>query len=549
MTDTSCFEGTARPAIWRVARSLFFGALLAAPLATDAQSVSAIDIKTLTFLKSTGLQLKIPGGSSAMTLPAPSAQSPQGTAAADTRYSAYALWQHDQVEGVWRDSAGNLMIISRMDIAAPSDYKALITRGNYEKGLPQRKLPSWGQPDIQKWMAAFAQSKELPTATTLRGYRELKEVYEFDLHRPDFNVLAYAFRVNSSAGQLWYMAGFTFSNKHDLEATRKELRTQFLPSLDQGPVPNRNRNRQNLKGNTRTGAAAGADRFTDARQQAINSIRNMDKWWYINTRNYIVLSDFKDKKLAEKLEEELERLRTTYMRLMPPRAAMNQVGVVRVFSDAVEYAAYVPPQVATSIGVWVPGRKELIIRGAYWYGDRVAKETLMHTVYHEAFHQYMHYAYPGTDPHVWYSEGMAELCAGIEYDRLQMNVRELDYRVDPVLKLIKEDRVDFERLTTMTQQQFYTPGQTTPLENYALSWALVYFIEKGAEGASKARYTRILISYRNTLWSTKNAEAARNQAFRHVDMNALKKDFIEFWSSPERRKSADRRKGLNTMAN
>jgi hypothetical protein len=215
--------------------------------------------------------------------------------------------------------------------------------------------------------------------------------------------------------------------------------------------------------------------------------------------------------------------------------------VIRVFSSADDYLAYMGPEAKWSGGMWTPAKRELVVRPIEFGSVRERKDWLLNVVYHETLHQYLHYAFRAADTPVWYNEGHAMLFEGAEVGRDGIAVGESERRAKKIDELAADDGLDFERVTALSHEAFYAakaPGEKVRETHYATAWALVYFLRKAAP--ADRPYSAALDRCRTALKERKPAEAATSAAFEGVDMNQLTADFLEFWKSPTRRTAARR---------
>ena len=118
----------------------------------------------------------------------------------------------------------------------------------------------------------------------------------------------------------------------------------------------------------------------------------------------------------------------------------------------------------------------------------------------------------------------------------KVTIRETARRYE-VEQVISRERVDLGRLFHLSYSEFYAPA--TLGENYAMAWALVYYLEKGA-ATEHPEYARIIDRYMQALRDPKvDADAATDASLEGVDMKALEKAFIKFWSSSSQRGRAE----------
>jgi hypothetical protein len=108
----------------------------------------------------------------------------------------------------------------------------------------------------------------------------------------------------------------------------------------------------------------------------------------------------------------------------------------------------------------------------------------MAVLYHEAMHQYFHYANGEMPPASWFNEGYGEYYGGAKTDRFQKTIRLIE-KNEMRWQVIKQARKDdqwpeLKHLLAMTQQQFYNrkDKRYPVMNNYAFGWAFCYFLEQ-----------------------------------------------------------------------
>ena len=267
----------------------------------------------------------------------------------------------------------------------------------------------------------------------------------------------------------------------------------------------------------------------------------MKDWWSEETRNYIIVSDLKNESLVNRIKVDIEVMRRNFEKFYPAKQPIKAVSVVRVFSNKDAYDSYVGKKQKWTAGLWMPSKKELVISSSAWAEGKQQREQLLRVVYHEAFHQYIHYAYAGVLSSVWMNEGSAGFFENADITSTRFNVEESEQNAHVIDQLIKHDQLDFARIIRLSYNDFYSGGQGAVTANYAQAWALCYFLQKGAAQDKYQRYKMILSVYMRTLWKTKSENQATLAAFKDVDMTKLESDFTEFWKNKELRKTVESR--------
>jgi hypothetical protein len=278
----------------------------------------------------------------------------------------------------------------------------------------------------------------------------------------------------------------------------------------------------------------------------IESIRNMQNWWFVEAPEFIIVSnlDSAQRPMVSRMQSDIAVLRANVEALIPPRQPIHAVSVLRVFASSREYADYVPASMAWTGGMWMPAKKELVVKPIDWGREAERRAAFLSTIYHESFHQYIFYAFDMVDPSMWYNEGHGDYFAGAEIRGREVVIRENTWRVPPLLKAIEEKRVDLAALLRMAQPEFYGTSDEQRELNYALAWGLVYYLRKGTAIERRSPYASILATYEDALWTTRDDRQATVDAFGPVDMKALENDFITFWRSSAKRSRAEKNRPL-----
>ncbi len=174
-----------------------------------------------------------------------------------------------------------------------------------------------------------------------------------------------------------------------------------------------------------------------------------------------------------------------------------------------EYAGGTP----SMAGFYSPGNRVLFLRSDLPY------YRLIPTVYHEAFHQYIH-AYVGDGVHIpiWYNEGMAKYYEGMERDKNKaktLNPKKINKRK---LRMVKDairtrSEIELATLVDATHEQFHEKEKEALY--YHQSFAVMFYFMETTRG-------RAAVKYANALRDKKDVEAA-NAIFFGKDRKNLKR--------------------------
>ena len=67
------------------------------------------------------------------------------------------------------------------------------------------------------------------------------------------------------------------------------------------------------------------------REKVIKDIQNLKNWWFLETENYIIASNLKNKKTISELQLNIEKCRSVYKKYYPKRNSVIAVCVCKVF--------------------------------------------------------------------------------------------------------------------------------------------------------------------------------------------------------------------------
>jgi hypothetical protein len=241
-------------------------------------------------------------------------------------------------------------------------------------------------------------------------------------------------------------------------------------------------------------------------------------WRAEDTSNYIVVFSTKDQPLIRKMCLDIEFLRTQYEKYFPPVAPILAVSTVRVCRDRDEYLAYGGD--AESLGYWHAAAGELVLYDApkaRKLGLSDDSETF-EVLYHEAFHQFIHYSAGELAPHPWFNEGHGDFFGGAivhgEVRSIEVNAR----RCEVIQAALAKDKtVPWSEIVRMEERAFMENASLA----YAQSWSMVYFLRIAPEVQANPAWAAILPMYFETLKRAFVEEKASLPAEKAADRVAL----------------------------
>jgi len=371
----------------------------------------------------------------------------------------------------------------------------------------------------------------------------------------DSRIRAYAFRLNplypgqAKAPHGWFALVINFAHLLDGDADRT-IGSELLSNL---------KTTSGFEGTRARSVQKNRSAFVDAdvreglaRDLARRSIQYMSTWWYMESQNYIMLSDHRTaERFAPGLLADLESARQYFEQAVPPFsiATDNMVGVVRLFENADDYISYVGDtgsglDASMTGGIFDPRRRELVIRPARNLTAQ-SEGSLKSIIKHEGFHQYVFQALGGIMPSAWFNEGFAVFFENSEIDRTgKIQVNESKRHSVVLENLIKNPENDWERQLPLHLRLDYPAFYADPDVNYALAYGLIYYLVRGAPFERNQPYADFLPTYLAELERTADARQATEAALEQVDVRRFVRSFVTFWKTVKLRQDAKRTPGL-----
>ena len=175
--------------------------------------------------------------------------------------------------------------------------------------------------------------------------------------------------------------------------------------------------------------------------------------------------------------------------------------------------------------MWMPTRRELVLF------QNAGLEEMMPTVQHEAFHQYLSFAYAFLQPAPWFNEGHACFFEGATLVNAKKVLLDPDLRRLTILL----DNLDLATariplVLAADYKTFYGESQGERLLNYATAWGICYYLQKGVPSlVSPKSFYGILERHAAALRGTRDGAKATLAAFDGVEMKLFQEKFREFW--------------------
>lgn len=442
----------------------------------------------------------------------------------EDRYDTFGLWTSEAVRGRWRDPEGRMLLIARLATQPPDDLPGTVcTRRSYRDSRAGAAIdPKNAQ---QRDEAAEAISPvELGRATPPRRSQRKNMAGIVAYPSGEDNVLVYAFRPRSPERRenpCWFLAMLAAVPGEDMAAVRARFDEDFLDRIS---VPSLGARRSLAKPSP--GPQPDASEADLLRADLRSSVANYDDWNCAEAEDVIVLDDLDPgvrAPLLASLTNNLPRLRRVYARVAPSSlSATNVLAAVRVFRDKEEYLTYVGTNQVWTSALWSPERRELVL-----YHPEGGNETLLRTVWHEAFHQYLAYAGAMIDSSPWFNEGIAQLFEFSRFDRRGNAVFDRDPQAAAYVHEYASSIAEkLPEIFEMDYPEFYSGSQAQILERYRIAWSIAYFLEVGAPRLRFRPYETLRADYMKALVETRSMTEATAKAFGD---EKSRDEFIAAW--------------------
>ncbi len=236
--------------------------------------------------------------------------------------------------------------------------------------------------------------------------------------------------------------------------------------------------------------------------------------WSKTTKHYLVLCTKSNEKYGQLISYYMEKVYTFYEDKFNTGEEIEGRFLVRLFPDRAMYLRETTGAPSFSFAVFRGSARELAGYVPEFSNSReeaFQKNALVHTFFHEGFHQYLGYFVP--EPPTWLNEGFAEFFEALSVQKTRLvekgNLNEYDLRM--CKELIKENSyTDIKTFLYMSQQEFYSNWKA----HYPQGWAVVHFLAFGSKSYNK--YFKDLMTH---LKNGVPQKEAMDQVFSNVDFD------------------------------
>lgn len=206
------------------------------------------------------------------------------------------------------------------------------------------------------------------------------------------------------------------------------------------------------------------------------SIAGKPGWFTIDTKYYVFMSNA-DKAFIKQLADDLETVRAkVYVPMFAPRNTEIPLNPVRVFATQSEYHQFGGPR--GSAGYFSPTKGELVLFQKFDdMSANKSKDDCRSVMFHEGFHQYVHFAVGDVSPHSWFNEGHGDYFAGLQIANNSVRgVNLFDWRVRYLKDHMRggRDLIPLRSLLRYEQSEYYSNAGL----KYSQGWAVIYYLRQ-----------------------------------------------------------------------
>lgn len=449
-------------------------------------------------------------------------------------YEAEKVWFHDQTVA-YLSSQGITVYVAVPTLPAPSVtpipcfYKGYTQPEHFEKWSSALKEKDDLVIDIIPWLEAYVGAKVIPSDEKIKASVISTSITRYELSSiKSARTFLYTVTDKKFPGRT-IVVRYDFDRMDDYKKVERVVlgsitSIQFFEPVKKDAGDDKKRVTKGTVKNLEY-----SEKYQQSRQDVINGIKNLPGWWYLETKNFILVANMKRNSEIDRIQLEAEKIRDVYTKVLPPLVEIDDVSVIRVFGSREDYITYVGEDYRWTVGLWMSSKKELVISPVSWQKGKDRMDSLVRTLYHELFHQYIFYATGGCNPHPWFNEGLAQFFEDVEIRNPKRYVH------DPAKRLQEDGHkasiAKFGNIT-IVKDMWYKIFQSEHRLSYPAVLSYMYFMVKGAPVLKNSNnYFDIPGRYYKALIETGDPEKANTIAWDGVDLEQFDKDYRNFWNT------------------
>jgi len=460
------------------------------------------------------------------------------TLARQDLFDPYELWYALECCARWFDAAGNRLTLGRIAHRFLPSGDSFVSRQSFTMLMTtaSAQVNPRDAEHIHEWVEHFSGMEVGEAETVKLNAFTLDELLFFPCEDP--NTLIYAFRprrVGNASNPDWFCVILEAPDAPDPDELKAEFEEGFIGKV---ALPSRTSKDDGATVEELTVATRDAPPVDipdhPVRVEARKSIENYEDWWIAETEGYVILADLDTstgKTFISDLQETMPPLKAAFVKLVPPLTREPDISVIRIFRDRADYIRYVGEAQSWTGGLWMPARRELVMVHS------VDTDTLLRTLRHESFHQYLSYAYCMITAPPWMNEGHACLFENAKIStKGKVTLEEDERRVALLLDNMATVIEALPDLFAADYAEFYSGTSEQRQLKYAMAWGIVYYLQKGAPQERNTPFKALLPDLADALAETRKYPIANERVLETLNMPVFQSNFSEFWRT--RRASA-----------
>lgn len=489
-----------------------------------------------TDLPSIGMKMKMPRDAVAKPMGSLSVKTLTARRGNETKkintYFPEDLWVRDQLVGSYGGSNFKVNVFD-MTLLPPLDVPALhrqegrsyVLKEAYDKWKEEQQAGKWTEKATVSWLK-FLLGSGVPAPLEKMKKGGVKKATTYSVTLDNSQGSNYVYVISpAKRPEKHFVVQFVLSGL-DPKKSKKSIASCLSSITFYTPKKSKIDDKKITTG-TRTNPKKKdwSPEYIASRERVINNIKNLKGWWYLETENFIMVANIKNKKTIRELHTNLEKSRKVFQTIYPIKQPLSTVSVVKSFETRDEYVGYVGKKYEWTGGLWMSDRKELVVSPMNWGSVKDRREMMVEVIQHEGFHQYIYFATGGQHCATWFNEGNATFFEGIEWKGRRPVIEE-GKRMEKAKQLAPTANV--AKLLELSYDEYYAQAD----RNYPLGYALMFFLHKGAPIMKKKNsYNEIPTKYYEALIKTRNPNKATEIAWEGVDMDEFTSEFRKFWES------------------
>jgi hypothetical protein len=453
-------------------------------------------------------------------------------------FNPFDLWYRRVCCARWFDLAGNRLILGRMSHSLPEANEVAVSRSTFDTLMLSAEPPSRSSADVQikEWVESFSGYTVYTAKEISQNGAALNNLYYYPCDKT--NVLIYAFQpsqLDGSTNPDWFCVIIESPGARDFDKLKAQAEEHFLSKIE---IPSRSSKEEGVVVEELEISKKSAATFDwpdhPVRLESRKGVENYDTWWIYETDGFVILSDVSSetgKPVVTDLQKTMPIIKQAFMKLVPPLTREPDVAIIRIFQNPEDYIRYVGQAYAWTGGIWMPARRELVLR------EVPSTAALSKTLRHEAVHQYLSYAYCLMSAPPWMNEGHASFFENTHVtSKGKLSFEEDEKYVRLLLENMEAMTASIPDFMKASYTDFYTGTDAQREMKYALAWGIVYYLQKGAPVERNTEFKSVLSDLAAALVETQNYSEAMDKVLASIDMSVFQSNFKEFWTS--RRSSA-----------